>query len=286
MQAYVIGSRLSEHMAWSPENYLICTNVVLCRTGAQQYAERELTDSGSNERITVHRAAEDVLSDVHAASLEGKPVTENHPPFFLSPQNIAAFQKGHCQNVRVGKLPTGESCLIGDVIITDKGLADKVVAGRLREISTGYECRYRERADGDLDQTDFLANHIAIVPQGRANVGRASMVKIFDGGQKMHTDEEIQAAIDTLTRVTRSLAIEPPRQTADADTTAKNATTFAASYADSLNQTGAKMRGRDCRSGLRHAQDEAVPQLSLQQRLDAHERAEKYARECRQLHRR
>jgi hypothetical protein len=286
MHTYVVGSQISQHLGWSPEGYLLCTNVVLCRTGTQPYAERELNNSGSDARVTVHREAEDVLSDLHMGSLEGKPVTQNHPPVFLTPQNIAAYQKGHVQNVRVGKLPSGESCLIGDLIITDRELAEQIVTGRMREVSTGYECLYRERADGDLQQTNFLANHVAIVPQARANAGRPAMVKIMDGGNMEYSEADIAAALDVLAQVSRMFGTEPTRTT-DADTSKKNAATLAASYSDAVNATGAKMRGRDCRSNLRRSAEDAapMPELSLQQRLDAHLRAEEYAEQCRKLHR-
>jgi hypothetical protein len=286
MRTYV-GSQISEHMAWSPEGYLICTNCVLCRTGTQQYAEREITDSGSNQRVTVHRNESDVLSDQHIGSLEGKPLTgPTHPPTFLSPQNIAAFQKGHVQNVRKGTLPTGEACLIGDLIITDRQLAEQVARGRLRELSTGYDCSYRMRDDGDLDQFNFLGNHIAIVERARANEGRPATVAIMDGGPMECTEEQIAAALNMLSQVTNALATEP-RRTQDADVSKRNAAALSSSYADAVNLAGSRMRReKDCRSNLRRSAEDSepkVPKVSPEQRLAAYIKAEEYATECRRL---
>jgi hypothetical protein len=60
-------------------------------------------------------------------------------------------------------------------------------------------------------------------------------------------------------------------------------------YANSVNASGAKMRGRDCRSGLRRTMDaadvEEQPTISDAQKLEAWKRSEAYATECRRLHR-
>ena len=292
MRAYVVGSQISEHMAWSPEGYLILTSCVLCRTGEQQYAEREINNSGSNERVTVHRSAAAVLSDRHIGSLEGKPVTQSHPPCFLSPANVAAFQKGHVQNVRVGKLASGESCLIGDLIITDKQLADEVVRGRLREISTGYECEYRARDDGDLDQMNFLANHVAIVQQARANVGRPAMVKIMDGGiMDLKKDLSISDALRMLDEITQSLQQrKATSETTDHATDLHalvNDSPEAVQFADAMNAYGRRLRASgDCRPELRIRTLEKRAEVLDAKSMTGEEDAASYADSLRQYHRR
>ena len=286
MHSFVFGDRISERLAWTPEGYLVCVGVVLCRTGQMDYREDEITGNGSNERVTVKRAPQDVLSDRHVGSLEGKPVTEGHPPGFLSPQNVATFQKGHVQNVRVGKLPTGESCLIGDLVITDKALAEQIVSGKLREISTGYQCSYEVRGDG-VYQVDFLANHVAVVQQGRANAGaKVPQVAIMDGGDMDH-EERVRAAMNVVAEANKVLGIPERRRAEDAD---MSATAFSAAYADLVNQTGSRMRRETvCRPSLlrRAAQDSEretpTPQVSPEQQLEFFKRSEAYAAECRRL---
>jgi hypothetical protein len=125
----------------------------------------------------------------------------------------------------------------------------------------------------------MLINHLALVAEPRTR-----NTKIEDAYME-YTEQEKAAALDVLAEVSKALSTEP-RRTEDADKSAKNAAAFSASYADAVNQAGAKMRGRDCRSNLRRTAEDAepkIPELSLQQRLDAHVRAEKYAAECRKL---
>lgn len=209
MRAF-LGSRISDHLAWTPEKFLICTGVVLCRTGTQDYRVDELFGDGDQRKISVHREAADVLAAEHIASLEGKPVTSSHPPMFLNATNAIAYAKGHVQNVRRGKLASGEDCLIGDLIITDKQLAEDVVSGKLREVSSGYDCEYT--GDGEkIYQRSLRANHIAIVPAGRAG----SSVRIMDHGGDMETEMSEKEAIAALSRIAVTLGLDKPRNDAE-----------------------------------------------------------------------
>jgi hypothetical protein len=210
MRAF-LGSPISSRLAWTPEGFLICRSVVLCRCGEQTYTEGEIFENGGSRPVVVHRDADDVLSDEHIASLEGKPVTSPHPATFLSPSNIMAYQRGHVQNIRRGKLASGEDCLIGDLLITDRQLAEDIVAGNLREVSTGYECSYTLRDDGHVQQADFRGNHIAIVPAARANVGRrVAEVKIMDDAGETMTEQQ---ALAELSRICKALGIESEPRT-------------------------------------------------------------------------
>jgi hypothetical protein len=73
-------------------------------------------------------------------------------------------------------LPDGEKSLIGDIIITDATLAQKVLDGQLREVSLGYSCEYVPNGDGTWDQRKLRTNHCALVPDGRAG----EHVRIYD----------------------------------------------------------------------------------------------------------
>lgn len=150
-------------MTESPEGYLICHDVPIARTGLQEYLARELALDGDPERvINVDRRPEDVFEDAALASFEGKPVTDGHPSENVGPENYAAYQKGHVQNVR----RKGEY-IVADLYINDAGLADQVRNGVKREVSCGYLCDYVPDGAG-YRQTKIRGNHVAVVPRGRA----------------------------------------------------------------------------------------------------------------------
>ena len=162
MLAYY-GNRISPHITESPEGFLICHDVPIARTGPQEYRARELQLDGDPERIiTVNRHPEDVFEDATLASFEGKPITEDHPPENVGPENYAAYTKGHVQNVR-----RQGDYIIADLYINDAQLADEVKNGLKREVSCGYLCNYVP--DGEnYRQTAIRGNHVAVVPRGRA----------------------------------------------------------------------------------------------------------------------
>ena len=183
MKAYY-GSRISENMTKTPEGFLICLNVPIARTGVQQYLPYEL---GLNDReqgayVNVIRTEEEVFSPATIASFEGKPVTDEHPPDDVSPENFTAFSNGHAQNVRRG---TGEESdlLLADLFITSPKLIEAIENGR-REVSCGYVCSY-EQIDGDIYQRAIRGNHVAVVPAGRAG----SRVAIKDSATEQTANE-------------------------------------------------------------------------------------------------
>ncbi len=159
------GTRISAHMTRTPEGYLIAHDVPLGRTGWQEYKGSELGLDHDNP-VQVFRPEEEVFAPEALASLEGKTVTDNHPPEWVSPSNENAYHKGHVQNVRRG---TGEfsDTVMGDLHIKDSGLISKVENGQ-RQISIGYDCLWEPQEDGTYIQRQIRANHTAVVPDGRA----------------------------------------------------------------------------------------------------------------------
>lgn len=157
------GSQISPHLVDTPEGFLICKDVPIARTGPQDYLARELMLDGDPDRvITVQRYPEDVFEDATLASLEGKPVTDGHPPENVGPENYAAYTKGHVQNVR----RDGEY-IVADLYINDANLANEVRNNVKREVSCGYLCNYVPDGSG-YKQTRIRGNHLAVVPKGRA----------------------------------------------------------------------------------------------------------------------
>ncbi|EJP32298.1 PF09979 family protein [Selenomonas sp. FOBRC9] len=154
-------------MTRTPEGFLVCHSVPICRTGVQEYLPQELgiTDHGDGI-LNVYREENEVFKPAAIASFEGKPVTDDHPPIGVDASNYASYTKGTVQNVRRGSGADADK-LICDLVVYDAALIAKIDAGK-REISCGYECKYIERDDGTYEQMDIIGNHVAVVDAGRA----------------------------------------------------------------------------------------------------------------------
>jgi hypothetical protein len=184
------GTRISDHISETPEKFLVCHSAPLARTATtvpQRYRGHEL-GLGTSNLVDVFRDAKEVFSKKFLASLEGKPVTDGHKGF-INTQNSTWLVKGHVQNVRVGpQLPDGEQSIVGDLVITDSALIEKIRSG-VRELSVGYQCKYVDNGDGSLSQTRLAANHVAVVSNGRAG----EHVRIMDADG---TSEEMLASAE------------------------------------------------------------------------------------------
>ncbi len=176
------GSKLSAHMTETPEGFLICLGVPVCRTGTQKYLKSEIGEKG-NELVDVYREEDEVFSKAAMASFEGKPVTDDHPPKEVDPHNYGSYIKGSVQNVRRG---SGEDAdhMVCDLVIYDAGLINKIKHGK-REVSCGYDCKYIDNGDGTYSQADIIGNHVAIVDNGRAGKQVAIRDSKPKGGRRM-----------------------------------------------------------------------------------------------------
>ena len=160
------GTRLSENISRrEPEGYLLCLNVPVARSGTQEYRPDELSLPPGEALVPVYRPEEEVFSPQAVASFEGMPVTNNHPPEGVDIRNIRALQKGHAHNVRRGS-GKEKDLLLADLIITDPGLIEAILAGK-REISCGYTYELCEE-NGRYIQRNIRGNHVAVVDAGRA----------------------------------------------------------------------------------------------------------------------
>ena len=157
------GTDISPNKTETVEGYLVCRNVPIARTGAQEYTARELMLDGDPERpVVVDRRPEDVFEPAVLASFEGKPVTDGHPPEKVGPENYTAYSRGHVQNVR-----REGDFIVADLYINDKALASDIQNGVKREVSCGYTCNYVPDGAG-YRQERIRGNHVAVVPRGRA----------------------------------------------------------------------------------------------------------------------
>ena len=167
MLAYY-GYTISPNQIETGEGFLICKNVPIARTGTQDYLGRELglTDGNADKIIAVIRSPDEVFSEAALASFEGKPVTNDHPPGLIGPDDVKNYEMGHAQNIRRG---SGEwaDYMIADLHIHDRDLIDAIQNGK-REISCGYECDYVKNTDGTYSQKNIRGNHVAVVDRGRA----------------------------------------------------------------------------------------------------------------------
>jgi hypothetical protein len=180
------GTRISDHQSSTPEGFLVCHDAPLARTATttpQKYRGSEIGLRG-DQIVDVYRMPEEVLSKKFLASLEGKIITDQHPSEFVSLKNAKWYSAGHVQNVRPGpRLPDGEQSIIGDLVITDEALIDKIRSG-VRELSVGYRCAYIANGDGTYSQIKLEGNHVAVVNNGRAG----EHVRIMDADS---TSEEM-----------------------------------------------------------------------------------------------
>jgi hypothetical protein len=174
LRAYY-ASQISDNMSKTPEGFLICHNVPVARTGKQIYLAGELGLTGVNERdkIPVYRDESEVFSAAAMASFEGKPVTDDHPPGAVTPDNAKKYLKGIATNIRRGQDADSDK-LIADLIIYDAGLMAEINHGK-RDISCGYDSKNVETTNGKIYQTRIEGNHVAVVDSGRA--GHAVSIK-------------------------------------------------------------------------------------------------------------
>lgn len=165
---YYYGSRISDNMVQTPEDFLVCYNVPIARTGIQQYLGKELGFDGSeaNDIIEVYRTESEVFNPKAMASFEGKPFTDEHPDEDVNPTNYVEYGKGTITNVRRGK-GNESNMLLADIIVYSKRQIDEIRNKQKREISCGYECEYIPYKDGYM-QKNIVGNHVALVTAGRA----------------------------------------------------------------------------------------------------------------------
>ena len=180
------GYTISPNQIETGEGFLICRNVPISRTGDQEYLGWEIgiPGAGGGQIVTVHRPPEEVFSTAALASFEGKPVTNDHPPVLIGPDDVKTYEMGHAQNVRRGD-GEWEEYTLADLHIHDRELIDAVQSGK-REISCGYECEYVPNGDGTYTQRNIRGTHVAVVERGRAGKRAA----ILDSDKKKAKEPE------------------------------------------------------------------------------------------------
>lgn len=159
---------LGQTRSLTPEGFLVCSDVPLARVGTLLYAEGEVpVEAGPNGIISIERSEDEVFAPQAIASFNGKPVTNDHPPETVDPDNWRLYSIGHVMNPRRGDGRAYDAdYLYADLLISDRDAIRDVLAGK-REVSAGYDATYDQTAPGYGKQSNIIGNHVALVDRGR-----------------------------------------------------------------------------------------------------------------------
>jgi hypothetical protein len=159
--------KISDNIETEKETgFLYCRNSILGHVGVQQYNGNEIGLDDADV-VDVVREANDVFDEDSLASMDGKPITLYHPDEMVTSENFKKYAVGFIKNVhRSGDL------IVGDLVINDMEAIEKVMDGEIKDLSLGYQAKLVPTGDGRLKQTNIVINHLAIVPEGRAQFAR------------------------------------------------------------------------------------------------------------------
>jgi hypothetical protein len=170
---YYTTETLGPNREHTPEGFLVCYDVPVARTGEMIYGPDETPIKvGSDGRVRITRSEAEVFDPKSLASLQGKPVTDDHPPVDVAPDNWRFYTRGVVQNPRRGE---GEhkNFVVVDLVIYDAEMIADIIAGK-DQVSCGYNPDYLEVLDDNGDavpgvgeQANISYNHLAIVSAAR-----------------------------------------------------------------------------------------------------------------------
>lgn len=196
--------QLGERQFETREQFLLCRDVPLARCGIMEYSVGEIYDSryglvpgGPGGKIYAYTSAEDLFVKETIESLNGKPVTINHPERDVTPENWDELAVGTVINPRRGE-GEQDGLLLGDLMITRPDAIERVKMkrddGGLREVSCGYDAHYDQMADpGQVRKYGLIYNHVALLIPGLARCG--SICSIGDSKEKtMSWIDKLKAA--------------------------------------------------------------------------------------------
>jgi hypothetical protein len=168
MAQYLYETRISDHLALTPEKYLVATACVLTRSGEAQYRMSELVEtSNSDELVTVNRPVSEVTSPKFLASLPGKSFVVTHNAGMVNADTHAWSARGTVLRAYVGSDldEDGNVLVLGDIVVTDPQAIRRILDGE-RQLSLGYKYDLAEGPNG-LEMKNLIANHCALVEAGR-----------------------------------------------------------------------------------------------------------------------
>jgi uncharacterized protein len=141
---------------------------------AEGYATRigvfEYYDPRTGKTRRELRLPEDVFAPKSLGSYENAPVTDDHAPEHVTPQNVRQYQRG---TILAPGRRDGEHVAV-KFSVAEATAISHVLAGK-HELSVGYDVELEERAGVhpefgryDAIQRNIVVNHLAIVDAGRA----------------------------------------------------------------------------------------------------------------------
>lgn len=180
------------------------------RTGSQKYLAKHVFRTQAlldqeglqpNDWIELHRDEETVFDEESMETFRSAPVTIGHPkdaegnPILVTSENAKELQVGVLEGMPV----RDEDTLGGTLVLTAQEAIDALEGGT-QELSAGYGCDI-VKVDGKYFQRNVRANHIAIVPKGRAGAN----CRIADEGLLIDEDllgKLVAAGIETSDELT------------------------------------------------------------------------------------
>ncbi|WP_186211631.1 DUF2213 domain-containing protein [Burkholderia gladioli] len=186
--------QLGLRQSMTPEGFLLCEAVPIARIGSQDYVYSELPELEAKDGIIVaERTAEVLFSPETLASFEGKPVTINHPPDFVTPANFKSVVAGVVMNVRRGEGDQAD-LMLADLLIFDAEAIRMVLDKILDQVSNGYDADYEQIAPGRARQVSIVGNHVALVKNARCgpvcSIGDSSPNLLPTGDSSMATKKK------------------------------------------------------------------------------------------------
>ncbi len=169
--------------ALTEDGYLVDPAAIITRTGIFEYRRAD----GSLRRE--YRPPEEVFAARHLSSWRGKPVTIGHPGQ-VSAQNV----RRHAVGTVISDARQDGDNVVAEVIVHEPSA---ITSHGQRELSCGYAVEI-DATPGtvngqryDCIQRNLRANHLAIVPRGRAGNARLNL-----DAADIETDEETECMAD------------------------------------------------------------------------------------------
>lgn len=198
------------------DGYLVAP-AVIARTGIQIYLAHELElDGDPTRQVRIYRPPEEVFHPDAMASFDSQPITIDHPPEGVTPDNWRALSVGVMRGPH-----RAVNLLRAEAWVMDAGAIDQVETKEREELSGGYSAIYDwtpgftpEGEAYEGLQREIRGNHTALVRRGRCgpvcrigdsqptqSTGATAMpITMTIDGIPFSLDEAAAAAVNNLTK--------------------------------------------------------------------------------------
>lgn len=163
--------------------------VTLARVGVQHYYGFELGLEGrALDRIGVFRSPDEVFKNDSVMTFVNLPTTDDHPSELVTTDNVKTLQTGSVSHVTPDR---EKGVLTGIITITDAEQIKKLRSGKF-EVSVGYTNDLKASPGTyngesyEYIQTNIIANHLAIVDNGRCGPECRITTDNAKGADSMH----------------------------------------------------------------------------------------------------